>query len=173
MPRLADCIGLDVSHSSVQASQMVRFAYLLQVGLSRAEKLFAEHGSNCVYSRSGFAMPNTPRQIEQMLRCWGWCVAFDDDGTPYVIDRGGIKRKRRERTARAFARERAEIKRTEDEYRERKRLNRFFKDGQGQSHPKRGGKANSHDDIGKYNYNRGIRLSDTETRCAWRTYILR
>lgn len=46
----------------------------------------------------------------------------------------------------------------------KKRLNRLFKEGQTSPSPKRGGKANSHDDIGRYISIPEVRMENMEPR---------
>lgn len=158
MPRIADLMPDFVNNSSgVGADWIMKFAYLLKMDLQEAQKVYERNGNGCIYAVGGFAMPDTPYHRHKMVANFGACVIVTEDGeiwqrTPEYI--GACNRKKLKK---ACSIERRQIFREEQEYRERKRLQRMFKDGQTSPSPKRGGKANSHEDIGRYVNNRDNR----------------
>lgn len=146
------------------AEWLVNFAYLLGMDLYKARSVYEKHGKGYIYAKSGFAMPDTPYQRRKMVANFGDCVIVEAGGEVWVRTKNKIGERNRKRAKIADNVERRRIHRAEQELRENKRVNRLFKDGQTNPQPKRGGKGNSHADIGKYVNFRGISLSMTERR---------
>lgn len=165
MPRLADLLPVSVNNSSdMGAEWLVNFAYLLGMDLCKAQSVYEKHGKGYIYAKSGFAMPDTPYQRRKMVANFGDCVIVEANGEMWVRTERNIGALNRKRAVISDKVERRKIHRAEQEVRENRRVNRLFKDGQTNPSPKRGGKGNSHADIGKYVNFRGIRLEMTERR---------
>lgn len=165
MPRLADLLPVSVNNSSdMGAEWLVNFAYLLGMDLCKAQAVYEKYGKGYIYTRTGFAMPDTPYQRRKMVANFGACVIVETDGEVWVRSKDKIGECNRKRAKVADIVERRRIRKSEEELREAKRVNRLFKDGQTNPQPKRGGKGNSHADIGKYVNFRGIRMEMTERR---------
>lgn len=155
MPRIADLMPDVVNNSSnVSAEWIVKFAYLLGMNLPEARKVYERNGNGCIYAKGGFAMPDTPYHRYKMVANFGDCVIVTEDGEMWQRTPEYIGAYNRKKAKKACNIERRRIFHEEQEYRERKRLQRLFKDGQTSPSPKRGGKANSHEDIGRYVNNR-------------------
>lgn len=165
MPRIADLLPVSVNSSSdMGAEWLVNFAYLLGMDLCKAQSVYEKYGKGYIYTKSGFAMPDTPYQRRKMVANFGDCVIVEAGGEVWVRTKRNIGALNRKRAAISDKVERRRIRRAEQELRENKRVNRLFKDGQTNPQPKRGGKGNSHADIGKYVNFRGIRMEMTERR---------
>lgn len=165
MPRLADLLPVSVNNSSdMGAEWLVNFAYLLGMDLCKAQAVYEKYGKGYIYAKSGFAMPDTPYQRRKMVANFGDCVIVETGGEVWVRTKRNIGALNRKRAAIADKVERRRIRKSEEELREAKRVNRLFKDGQTNPSPKRGGKGNSHAEIGKYVNFRGIRMEMTERR---------
>lgn len=165
MPKLADVLCKNAKNSSVFDSQFfVRFAVNLQVDMSKASEMLKNRGVGYIYAASGFSMPDTPFYRRKMVANFGTCVVVGTDGEIRVITPQQIAKSKKP-TKSIDTRERNESKRLRREHIERLECERMFRNGQGQACPKRGGKANSCADIGKYtNHMRKITMSDYE---AW------
>lgn len=169
MPRLADLLPVSVNNSSdMGAEWLVNFAYLLGMDLCKARAVYEKHGKGYIYARTGFAMPDTPYMRRKMVANFGACVIVEADGEMWVRTKEKIGERNRKRAQIADNVERRRIRKSEQELRETKRINRMFADGQCTPSPKRGGKGNSHADIGKYVGFRGIRMDMTERRSVTR-----
>lgn len=165
MPKLADLLPVSVNNSSdMGAEWLVNFAYLLGMDLCEAQSLYDKHGKGCIYARTGFVMPDTPFMRRKMVANFGACVIVESGGETWLRTVDKIGERNRKRAEIADKVQRRKIRRAESGLREQKRLNRLFKDGQTQPQPKRGGKANSHADIGKYINHRGFRIDIVEPR---------
>lgn len=165
MPKLADLLSVDVNNSSgMGAEWLVNFAYLLGMELQKAQTLYESNGKGCIYTRTGFVMPDTPYMRRKLVANFGACVIVGNDGSTWVRTKDKIGERNRKRAEIDDKVKRRKIRRAESELCERKRLDRLFKDGQTQPQPKRGGKANSHADIGKYVNHRGFRIDIVEPR---------
>lgn len=165
MPKLADLLPISVNNSSdMGAEWLVHFAYLLGMDLCKAQSLYDKHGKGCIYARTGFVMPDTPFMRRKMVANFGACVIVESGGETWLRTVDKIGERNRKRAVIADKVQRRKIRRAESELCEQKRLNRLFKDGQTQPQPKRGGKANSHADIGKYVNNRGFKVDIMERR---------
>ena len=111
--------------------------------------LVADKGNGMLYS-SKCILKDTPEYRKFLLRMFGEVVAVSKDGAISIVVADPVKRecywrneKAKNRKRRAKARERAE----RENVHEREQI---FRDCQTHPSPKRGGRANSHDDIGKY-----------------------
>lgn len=165
MPRLADLLPVSVNNSSdTGAGWLVQFAYLLGMDLRKAQSVYGKYGKGYIYARTGFAMPDTPYMRRKMVANFGACVIVEADGEMWVRTKDKIGERNRKRARIADDVERRRICQAERELRETKRVNHMFADGQCTPSPKRGGKGNSHADIGKYVGFRGIRMDMTERR---------
>ena len=128
----------------------IRFAHNLHMDLLKAKKLFSMYGVGHIYSHTGFVMPDTPYQRRKMVANFGACVVVTSNGDMWVRKPEQIGAKNRRKAILLDQKKRCETQRLKDGLRTIKRRERLFKDGQTESSPKRGGKANSHADIGKY-----------------------
>lgn len=165
MPRLADLLPVSVNNSSdMGAEWLVNFAYLLGMGVWKAQAVYAKYGKGYIYAKSGFAMPDTPYHRRKMVANFGDCVIVEAGGEVWVRTKRNIGALNRKRAIIADKVERRRICKSEVELREAKRVNRLFKDGQTNPSPKRGGKGKSLADIGKYVNFRSIRMEVTERR---------
>lgn len=174
MPKLADLLCRSVNNSSgFDSAWFVRFAYNLQMDVPKAQELFSAYGKGYIYARTGFAMPDTPYQRRKMVANFGTCVIVTSDGEMWQRTPAHIGARNRRKACIADRRTRREISRNERMYREAKRLERLFKDGMGEPSPKRGGKANSIADIGKYVGTPCVRMSEYEPRGTDRLVIIK
>lgn len=165
MPKLADLLPVSVNNSSdMGAEWLVNFAYLLGMDLCKAQAVYEKYGKGYIYAKSGFAMPDSPYQRRKMVANFGACVIVEAGGEVWVRTKDKIGERNRKHAKVSDIVERRRIRKSEQELREAKRVNRLFKDGQANPSPKRGGKGNSHSDIGKYVNFRGIRMEMTERR---------
>ena len=165
MPRLADLMPSIVNNSSDMGTEwMVKFAYLLGMSLSNARSVYERNGNGCIYAKGGFAMPDTPYMRRKMVANFGACVIVTEDGEMWQRTPEHIGKRNRKKNRIAGIVERRRVSRAEQELRERKRLQRMFKDGQTNPCPKRGGKGNGQGDIGKYVDFRGVRIDAMERR---------
>lgn len=166
MPRLADMLCQSVNNSSdFDSAWYVHFAFNLKVDIQKARDIFQKYGKGYIYAPGGFAMPDTPYQRRKMVANFGACVVVTSDGDTWVRTPSQIGAKNRKRAKRMDAKEQHRIDKLERGLVEKARLERMFHDCQGVLCPKRGGKANTHSDIGKYvNNTRRITMSDQE---AW------
>lgn len=175
MPRLADLLPVSVNNSSdMGAEWLVNFAYLLGMDLCKAQAVYEKYGKGYIYAKSGFAMPDTPYQRRKMVANFGACVVVEANGETWVRTPQQIGSKNRKRAKRLDVRERHRIERAERGLMTSKKLERMFKDAQGEVCPKRGGKANSHSDIGKYVNNvHKVTMSDQERWSMPKLHIVR
>lgn len=166
MPRLADMLCQSVNNSSdFDSAWYVRFAFNLKVDIPKAREIFQKYGKGYIYAPGGFAMPDTPYQRRKMIANFGACVVVTSDGETWVRTPSHIGARNRKRAKCLQSIEQRKIERLEREFRQQKSLERMFNDCQPELCPKRGGKANSHSDIGKYvNKIRRVTISDQE---AW------
>lgn len=165
MPKLADLLPVSVNNSSdMGAEWLVNFAYLLGMDLCEAQSVYDKYGKGYIYAKSGFAMPDTPYTRRKMVANFGDCVIVEAGGEMWMRTKAKIGERNRKRAVIADVVERRRIHRAEQGLREQKRVDRLFKSGQTNPHPKRGGKGNSHADIGKYVNFRGVRIDMTERR---------
>ncbi len=146
------------------AEWLVNFAYLLGMDLCKAQAVYKKYGNGYIYAKGGFAMPDTPYTRRKMVANFGDCVIVESNGEMWVRTKAKIGERNRKRAVIADKVERRRISRAEQEYREARRVNRLFKDGQTNPSLKRGGKGNSHADIGRYVNFRGVRMEMTERR---------
>lgn len=165
MAKLADLLQESVKNSIalLPSVRMGQLAQKIHVDTKRAEELFAQYGDGYIYARGGLVMPDTEHTRRNVLAHYGYYIAFVD-GVLRVIDTNGQRIARQKRARIAAARERHAIERDAREYAEKRRLDAFFRSGQGKASVKRGGKANSHDDIGKYVPHYCSRIGDMEQR---------
>lgn len=174
MPKLADLLCRSVNNSSgFDSAWYVRFAYNLQMDVSKAQELFSAYGKGYIYARTGFVMPDTPYQRRKMVANFGTCVIVTSDGEMWQRTPGHIGARNRRKAWIADKRIRREIYRSERLYREEKRLEHLFEDGMTKPSPKRGGKANSLSDIGKYVGVRGGSVADFEPKGRTRLVIIK
>lgn len=174
MPKLADLLCRSVNNSSdFDSAWYVRFAYNLQMDVSKAQELFSAYGKGHIYARTGFVMPDTPYQRRKMVANFGACVIVTSDGEMWQRTPECIGARNRRKACIADKRTRREICRNERMYREEKRLERLFEDGMTKPSPKRGGRANRLGDIGKYVGVRGGGVADFEPKGVNRLVIIR
>ncbi len=165
MPKLADLLCQSVNNSSdFDSAWYVRFAYNLHMDVSRAQKLFSDYGLGYIYASTGFVMPDTPHLRRKMVANFGACVVVTSDGDMWIRTPEHIGARNRKKAKHLDNAKRREIRKNEELFREEKRLNRLFKEGQTSPSPKRGGKANSHDDIGRYISIPEVRMENMEPR---------
>ena len=174
MPKLADLLCRSVNNSSdFDSAWYVRFAYNLQMDVPKAQELFSAYGKGYIYARTGFAMPDTPYQRRKMVANFGACVIVTSDGEMWQRTPEHIGARNRRKAWISDKRKRREICRNEHIYREEKRLKHLFEDGMTKPSPKRGGKANSISDIGKYVGIRNSCMSDFEPKGKDRLVIIK
>lgn len=165
MPKLTDMLRQSVNNSSGFGSNWyIHFAHNLHMDLLKAKKLFDMYGVGYIYSPTGFVMPDTPYQRRKMVANFGACVVVTPNGDMWVRKPEQIGAKNRRKAILLDQEKRRETQRLENDLRTTKRRERLFKDGQTKSSPKRGGKANSHADIGKYVNRPNISLSAYEPK---------
>lgn len=149
MPKIADILP-SVKNSNVCGDLLaLKLAHLLGVGLAQAEELYSQYGDGYIYARTGLALPLSERVKRNVIATFGWCVVATD-GDVFVVSSQLFRDEKKRTDKISRARERHEFKRFIRERSEKKRTDRMFRDGQGAACPKHGGKANSHEDIGKY-----------------------
>ncbi len=186
MAKFAEIVRFrDKLNGSVDESCMNAFARALNWDIVVARKTVGEYGTGMLYTRGSIVLPDTPENRRKMRSKLGYVVALLENGTIEVLAKdptNRLKRKHRyaERTGRAVSvtqrvtvsdaqkaqwraedRERANDR---DAYVEKRDREKFFKEQQGKACPKRQGKANSHDDIGKY-----VKAFATHDPYAYRT----
>lgn len=151
MPKLADLLCQSVNNSNDFGSDWyIRFAYNLQMDIDKAQKLFDAYGLGYIYSHTGFVMPDTPYQRRKMVVNFGACVIVTSNGDMWLRTPEQIGAKNRKRALKLNTIVYHQVQKEKMEARELKVTQRIFEDGQENPCPKRGGKANSHSDIGKY-----------------------
>lgn len=151
MPKLADLLCQSVNNSSdFDGAWYVKFAYNLGMDVPKARKLFEKWGRGNIYSPSGLVMLDTPHNRRKMVAVFGACVVVETTSEMWVREPSQIGAKNRKRAAQLDAVKRGQIRHSEQKLRAQRRLERMFDDCKGNPQPKRGGKANSHADIGKY-----------------------
>lgn len=165
MPKLANLLRQSVNNSSdFDSAWYVRFAYNLHMEVSKAQKLFSDYGLGYIYASTGFVMPDTPHLRRKMVANFGVCVVVASNGDMWIRTPEHIGARNRKKAKRLDNAKRREIRKNEELFREEKRLNRLFKEGQTSPSPKRGGKANSHDGIGRYISIPGVSMENMEPR---------
>ena len=151
MPRLADMLNQSVNNSnSSDMSLYIWLAYKMQVDVQKAYEAFQKNGRGYIYAHGGFVMPDTPYMRHKMTANFNEVVIVKHDGSTWVrkvTQNGAINRRY---AINAAKKEMREVYKLERGFMDKKRLESMFKDAQGSPSPKRSGKANSHDDIGKY-----------------------
>lgn len=165
MPKLADLLCQSVNNSSDFGSDWyIRFAYNLHMDITKAQKIFSAYGLGHIYSPTGFVMPDTPYQRRKMVANFGACVVVTSDGNMWLRTPEQIGAKNRKKAKRLKNVEYRKMLKNEQNLYEEKRISRLFKEGQTTPSPKRGGKANSHYDIGKYISFPGERIDKMEPK---------
>ena len=148
MARIADMLRQSVKYSSgFDTEFVVRFAYHVGVSLHEGNRLLRHYGKAYAYGAGGFAVENTSRNRYKLVQKFGKCITISESGEIVVRDAERVQRAELARCAREDKIEQIRLAREERKIRNR---DRFFNAGCGEACPKRGGKANSLADIGKY-----------------------
>lgn len=150
MPKLVDLCQSVNNSSDFDGAWYVQFAFTLQMDVKKAVQLYEKWGRGNIYAPGGFVMPDTPYMRRKLVANFGACVVVEANGNWFVRKPWHIGAKNRRKAVRADVVERGKISNDERKLMERKRLQSMFNDGKTIPQPKRGGKANSHSDIGKY-----------------------
>lgn len=173
MPALADLLCQGVNNSSgFDSAWYVRFAYNLHMDVKKARNLFSMHGKGQIYAPTGFVMKDTPYHRYKMTASFGACVVVTSGGDTFVRRPEQIGAVNRRKASLCSRRERETERHEKERFFEKKRLERLFEDGQTKPSPKRGGKANSHADIGRYVNTRNMPLSACETKSVLRFRVI-
>lgn len=169
MAKLTDLMSKVVNNSSdlgmmQDYATVLKFAYALGVSVNKAADIYRKNGNGYIYAKGGFSMPDTPYMRRKMVANFGDCVVIDKSGEMWVRTKHHIGARNRKRAEIGDKITRRQIAMDEQELREKRRVNRLFKDGQTNPSPKRGGKANGYGDFGKYVNFRGVRIEATERK---------
>lgn len=172
MPALSDLITLPKNKkNSKETAQTIsdgplfQFAALLRVEISKARDLFENNGAGRIYAPNGSVFFDTKYARHMASKLYTYAVIIEADGTILYLSR---YKYRKERIRAQQIREEIEIKREKGlERRERARIRvkrsteKMFRDCQTEPGCKRGGKGNSHEDIGKFvNKRRSFRVDE-------------
>lgn len=156
MPKISDILGGLKSAEMNECSTLIQVANIMSCSVTEVRDKFAKFGAGMIYTK-GLVMCDTPRNRAKLTDMYGEIVILFDNGTVFCrtcANRGQINRHRqkmsRKRELEIYKREAAVRQRERDTL-------SLFKSCQTQPSPKRQGKANSHDDIGKYVSQRPMR----------------
>lgn len=180
------CEDVSVNHA-LGMELRVKFASVCEIEVAKVDELLSVYGNGYVYAPGGFALPYRESLVQSFVKAWGKCVVVLEDGTikfrerrerhkvtsceknekvvKYLREKNYLKCK--EGKAVRAKKRAAERKQFIVECEERRRMamaRRMFHDGAGVPCPKRGGKANSRSDMGRYNNYPNTRLADWEHR---------
>lgn len=162
MPKLADlCLSVNNS-SGLDGAWYVKFAFNLGMDIPKARELFDKYGCGNIYTPTSLVMLDTPYNRRKLVANFGACVVVEKNGEMWVRKPSQIGTKNRKRAAKLDAVKRGQIRHAEQRLRVEKSRERMFDDCKGNPQSKRGGKANSHADIGKYVNFRGVRMESME-----------
>lgn len=172
MPLLSELIALPQTKNNKKTSEntlsngpLFEFAALLRVDICKARELFENNGVGRIYAPNGSVYFDSQYARHMASKLYTYAVIIEEDGT--IIYQSRYKY-RKERIMAQQIREQIEIEReAKQEKREHKRMRirrnteKMFKDCQTSPTPKRGGRASSHKDIGKYvNKRRSFRVDE-------------
>lgn len=153
MPKLADLLCQSVNNNSdFDSAWYVQFAYNLQMDIPQAQNLFKQYGKGYIYAQNGtLVMPDTPRHRNKMVRVYGDCVVVAEDGTTFVRTPRHIGARNRRHQHNLMLKYEREQRQEYSKLMEQRRLDQLFHDAAEKRPVKRGGKGDSHADIGRYN----------------------
>lgn len=174
MARLQDLLAPTMS-VGVEGDVCIYIAQFVGIDMPSAKRLYCKYGRGHIITKSGVAYNDTPENRHGLPRRLGAdCLIVPQSGSCYIVTAKGERRAFKELLNAQIEREdraqKREMARSEEEYHARKKMDMVFRDGQTMPSPKRQGKANSLEDIGKYQnrpYQRA-RVADMVARC--RTY---
>ena len=175
MPKLGDMLSWSANNSSgFSSSWYVQFAQNIKMDVFKAQEVFNKYGKGYIYAPGGFAMPDTPYMRRKMVANFGACVVVTSDGETWVRTPSQIGARNRKKFVRSYTKELHAIEKLEKSVMERRRVESLFYGCQGVPCPKRGGKANSQSDIGKYvNKVRRVTMGDAEVRSMPKLHVIR
>lgn len=173
MPRILDIFSAAVNNSTGFTNEwLAQFVCLVGMRTENAVELLDTYGKGYVYAPCAVVvLPDTQANRNRLLEEFGLCVVVQSDGKLVcrkprkreqhvfcmrkVLDYKGEVRSREIANRKRMQAKRKKQERIEaiceaEELMDFKEMLRVFKDCQGEACPKRGGKANSHSDIGKY-----------------------
>lgn len=159
MPKISDILGGLKSAEMNECATLIQVANVMQCSVADVRQKFAENGPGMIYTR-GLIMSDTPRHRAKLTDMYGEIIVLFEDGTVYCRTRANTGQINRHKNKAARKREHDFIKREIEMRKCEQETKQIFKDGQNHPCPKRQGKANSHDDIGKYVSSRPTRYED-------------
>lgn len=165
MPKISDILGGLRTAEMNECATLIQVANVMRCSVAEVREKFAQYGTGMIYT-SGLIMSDTPRHRAKLTDMYGEIIVLFEDGTVYCRTRANTGQINRHKQKKARKRE-IEMSKREAVARklEAERL-AMFKSCQTQACPKRQGKANSHEDIGKYVSDRGRKCEDLTSRAV-------
>lgn len=195
MSRILDIFSAAVNNSTGFTNEwLAQFVCLVGVRTENAVELLDIYGKGYVYAPcAAVVLPDTQANRNRLLEEFGLCVVVQSDGK--LVCRKPRKREQHDICLRKILDYKSEVRsreiarskrvrakrkrlecekmwRAECELMDIRELQQMFKDCQGEACPKRGGKANSHADIGQYVGRFRVIMSDYEGRCRAKAHII-
>ncbi len=153
MPKISDILGGLERSNKNECRTLIQVANILRCSSTEVRRKFDKNGPGMIYTR-GLIMSDTPRHRAKLTEMYGEIVVLFADDTVYCRTRANIGQINRHERKIKWQREAGLRQRERDERKKEAATKALFKSCQGKSCPKRQGKANSHEDIGKFKSSR-------------------
>lgn len=140
MATIAELIGGSDSESLNVSAMHIRMAHVMKCDVNKVKAQIALYGPGYIYT-SGLIMPDTPRNRGKLVDMYGDVAILLEDGNMVIRTpkaKGQLNRKRKEKEGNI---ERHKYKKEVEQYREKRRIEKLFADGQTQPSPKRQGQC--------------------------------
>ena len=149
MPKISDILGGLRSAEMNESATLIQVANVMQCSVADVRLKFAEYGPGMIYTR-GLIMSDTPRNRAKLTEMYGEIIVLFENGTVYCRTKANTGQINRHKQANKRKREQDLAKREITDRKREHETQHIFKSGQTHPCAKRQGRANSHDDIGKY-----------------------
>lgn len=163
MPKISDILGGLRTAEMNECATLIQVANVMRCSVTEVRNKFAEFGTGMIYTR-GLIMSDTPKHRAKLTEMYGEIIILFSDGTVFCRTKAQIGQINRHRNKAVRKRERELANRELMQRKRERETERIFKAGQTNPCAKRQGKANSHDDIGKYVPSRPTRYEDVMPR---------
>lgn len=159
MPKISDILGGLRTAEMNEHATLIQVANVMCCSVAEVREKFAKFGTGMIYTR-GLIVSDTPRHRAQMTDMYGEIIILFDDGTVYCRTKANTGQINRHKHKAMRKRERDLVKRELMQRKRERETEQMFRDGQTHSCSKRQGRANSHEDIGKYVSSRSTKYED-------------
>ena len=148
MPKISDILGGLRTAEMNECATLIQVANVMRCSVAEVREKFAQYGTGMIYT-SGLIMSDTPRHRAKLTDMYGEIIVLFEDGTVYCRTRANTGQINRHKRKIDRKRE-ADLRKRESAQRKKEAETKYlFKAWQTQACPRREGKANSHEDIGK------------------------